>query len=102
MADKETPLMSNAEIDDIEKKLKAWKEDPTLITEWARDASMRAALVLEHIILNARGRRAPQDVSVAVDRLTNMLSAMAAVGLIKPEALLSKRKPALKAGDDDE
>jgi hypothetical protein len=74
--------VSESEKTRIEDTIRAWKKNPELIGEWARDVALRSALILEYTINNASGRRAPQDISVAIDRLSRVLQVMAQGGLL--------------------
>lgn len=77
-------FLTPEDLADMESKMNAWEQDPGAMNEWAKRSAKLTLLVLEKIILKASGRRAPQDISVAADRLQRLLSTMAQMGMLTP------------------
>ena len=85
----------------IARQIAEWERDPASLAEWARRTAMKMALALEQIVDQASGPRAAQDIAMAADRLTRLLSAMAAGGLLqgRREIKLLPGPDALPDGD---
>ena len=65
----------------MERRAEEWTRNPEAMKEWAETQSRIIPQVLVKVIEKSGGRRAAQDISVAVDRLTKLFHVMALAGM---------------------
>lgn len=74
-------FLTREELAEMEARAEEWTRNPEAMKQWAETQSRIIPQVLVKVIEKSGGRRAAQDISVAVDRLTKLFHVMAMAGM---------------------